>query len=309
MSSKTNKIQQRRANLDELAKLGVEIYPHAFERRHTISAARRPLRAAHAGGARGGAHRHDHQRTDSGHPIVRQGELPGPVRRPREDPGLHPPGRAAGARFPDLQAARFRRLGRRRRAPVPHQDQRAHHLGVAPALPRQVPAAAAGEVARPHRHRDPVPPALSRSHRQPRLAPRVRDAEPHHRGDPRVHDGARLSRGRDADDAADRRRRAGAAVHDASQHARHGSLPAHRARAVPQAADRRRHRAGLRDQPQLPERGHLDAAQPRVHDDGVLRGLRRLPGADDDDRGDDRDGGAAGDRHRSGHVRRASDFA
>jgi lysyl-tRNA synthetase class 2 len=30
-------IQQRRANLDELAKLGVEIYPRTFERRHTVS--------------------------------------------------------------------------------------------------------------------------------------------------------------------------------------------------------------------------------------------------------------------------------
>ena len=163
------------------------------------------------------------------------------------------------------------------RAAVPHEDQRVHDLGVARALPREVPAAAAGEVARPDRRRDPVPAALPRSDRQPRRAAGVRDAQPHHRGDPRVHDRARLPRGRDADDAADRRRRARAAVHDASQRARHGSVPAHRAGALSEAADRRRHRAGVRDQPQLPERGDLDAAQPRVHDDGVLRGLRRLP--------------------------------
>jgi lysyl-tRNA synthetase class 2 len=37
MSSQDEQIQQRRANLDELAKLGVEIYPHAFDRRHTIT--------------------------------------------------------------------------------------------------------------------------------------------------------------------------------------------------------------------------------------------------------------------------------
>ena len=43
-------------------------------------------------------------------------------------------------------------------------------------------------------------------------------------GDPRVHDRARLSRSGDADDAADRRRRARAAVRDAPQHARHGSV-------------------------------------------------------------------------------------
>ena len=38
MSSQDEQIQQRRANLDAIAKLGVEIYPRTFERRHTISA-------------------------------------------------------------------------------------------------------------------------------------------------------------------------------------------------------------------------------------------------------------------------------
>jgi lysyl-tRNA synthetase class 2 len=37
MTSLDEQIQQRRTNLDELAKLGVDIYPHTFERRHTIS--------------------------------------------------------------------------------------------------------------------------------------------------------------------------------------------------------------------------------------------------------------------------------
>jgi len=38
MSSQEEQIQQRRANLDELGRLGIEIYPRTFERRHTISA-------------------------------------------------------------------------------------------------------------------------------------------------------------------------------------------------------------------------------------------------------------------------------
>jgi lysyl-tRNA synthetase class 2 len=38
MSSQDEQIQQRRQNLAELARLGVEIYPRTFERRHTISA-------------------------------------------------------------------------------------------------------------------------------------------------------------------------------------------------------------------------------------------------------------------------------
>ena len=37
MTSLDEQIQQRRTNLEELAKLGVEIYPRTFERRHTIS--------------------------------------------------------------------------------------------------------------------------------------------------------------------------------------------------------------------------------------------------------------------------------
>src|SRR5215467_2230827 len=50
------------------------------------------------------------------------------------------------------------------------------------------------------------------------------------------------------------RRRAGASVCDASQRPRHGFVPAHRARAVPETPDRRRSRAGVRDQPQLQKR-------------------------------------------------------
>ena len=53
-------------------------------------------------------------------------------------------------------------------------------------------------------------------------------------------------------------------------------LPAHRARALPQAAGRRRHREGLRDQPELPQRGRRLHPQPRVHDARGVRGLRRL---------------------------------
>jgi lysyl-tRNA synthetase class 2 len=37
MSSQDEQIQQRRANLDALARLGVEIYPRRFERQHTVS--------------------------------------------------------------------------------------------------------------------------------------------------------------------------------------------------------------------------------------------------------------------------------
>ena len=123
----------------------------------------------------------------------------------------------------------------------------------------------------PDRPRGPGPPALRRPDRQRRgpadgalrsdAVRAVRDSW-HERG---------LPRGRDADAAADPRRRDGPAVQDPHQRLRHGALPAHRARALPQAAGGRRHREGLRDQPQLPQRGRGLHAQPRVHD---ARGVR-----------------------------------
>src|SRR5947207_13332429 len=36
-TSLEEQIQQRRSNLEALSKLGIEIYPHKFERRHTVS--------------------------------------------------------------------------------------------------------------------------------------------------------------------------------------------------------------------------------------------------------------------------------
>ena len=47
-------------------------------------------------------------------------------------------------------------------------------------------------------------------------------------------------------------------------------------RAVPQAADRRRARARVRDRQGLPQRGRVLQAQPRVHDARVVRGVRGL---------------------------------
>ena len=150
---------------------------------------------------------------------------------------------------------------------------------------REGAAAAAGEVPRPRRPGAEVPPALRRPDHEPGVARRLRQALADRAGDPRVLRRARLPRGRDADDASDPGRRGRAAVQDAPQRARHAALPAHRAGAVPEAPRRRRPRARVRDQPQLPQRGHLDAAQPRVHDARVLRGVPGLPLPDGPHRG------------------------
>ena len=176
-----------------------------------------------------------------------------------------------------LQALGSGRHPRRRGHAVPHQDRRAVHQGRAAAAARQVAAPAAGEVPRPGRPGAEVPPALPRPDHQRGHAPGVRGALAGDPGDPRVLRRARLSRGRNADDAAAARRRGGAALRHASQRAGHAAVPAHRAGAVSQAPGGGRLREGVRDQPQLPQRRHLDPAQSRVHHAGVLRGLSGLP--------------------------------
>ena len=74
--------------------------------------------------------------------------------------------------------------------------------------------------------------------------------------------GERLHRGRDTHAAGDARGRERAALRHPHQCVRHAPLPAHRSRAVPQAAAGRRRRSGLRDQPQLPQRRCRLVAQP-----------------------------------------------
>ena len=70
------------------------------------------------------------------------------------------------------------------------------------------------------------------------------------------------------------------------------AVPAHRARAVPEAAHRRRLRPGLRARARVPQRGTVDPAQSRVHDARAVRGLRRLLRHDAPHRGADRRRGA-----------------
>ena len=121
-----------------------------------------------------------------------------------------------------------------------------------------------------------LPAALRRSDRQQGQPARVRNALAHHPLLARFAGFGRLSRGRDADAADDPGRRRRAAVQDPPQRARHGHVPAHRARVVPEAPDGRRVRPGLRDQQQFPQRGFVDAAQPGVHHARAVSGIRRL---------------------------------
>ena len=138
----------------------------------------------------------------------------------------------------------------------------------------------AGEVARPGGRGDALPPALPGPDRQPGGAQGFRHAGADHLLAAAAAGSARVHRSGNAHDAAALRRRRGAAVRHASQHAGYRPVPAHRAGAVPEAAGGGRPGARLRDQPQLPQRGALHAPQPRVHHAGVLPGLHGLPRAD-----------------------------
>ena len=154
------------------------------------------------------------------------------------------------------------------------------------AAARQVAAPAAGEVPRPGRPGAALPAALRRPHHQSGGARRVRK-----RSQIAVQAIREffVARGYlEVETPMMQPIPGGAAARPFVTH--HNALdmtalPAHRAGAVPQAARRRRPREGVRDQPQLPQRGHLDAAQPRVHDARVLRGLPGLPLPDGPHRG------------------------
>ena len=172
------------------------------------------------------------------------------------------------------------------------------------ALLAPTPALVPRQVARHDRSRHPLPPALRRpvGHRggPPRLPAAVAD----HVDDPALHGGPRLPRGRDPGPAPHPRRRARQALHHPPQRARPGDVPAHRPGALPEAARRRRLREGLRDRPGVPQRGHLQPAQPRVHDARGLRGVRRLPRAHGADRAAGGPPGHRALRVDHGHLRR-----
>ena len=136
--------------------------------------------------------------------------------------------------------------------------------------------------------------------------PEVRDVfrkrQRHRARHPPLPRRARLPGGRDADDALDRRRRGGEALQDPPQRARPRPQHAHRARAAPEAARRGRHRARLRDRPQLPQRGAVAPAQPRVHDARVLSGVRDVRGSHGAHRGALPRARARGRGRRDDHV-------
>ncbi len=194
-----------------------------------------------------------------------------------------------------LRPARPRRLGRRRGHGHDHPSRRAQREGDRVQVAGQVAPAVARQVARPVRRRHALPAAVRRPRREPRGATGVRGAVRRGVRHPTNAGGARFRRGGDPGARPRARRRDRAALRHPPQLARSRSLLAHRDRAVPQAAGRRRLRARVRDRAHVPQRGHRHHPQPRVHDARGLPGLRRLP----------RDDGAHRVARRRSRARRA----
>ena len=273
-----------------------ERLPSGCARRRTAGGVRRTRRGGGRIGRapRAGRGPHDGQARDG------QGQLRAAAGPQRRDPAV-PAGRCAGRRLRGLQGLGRGRHPRGRG----HADADPHRRAVGQvqrvAIAGQVPAAPAGQVARPRRHRDPLPPALRRPDHQPRFAPGVPPARGPGALDPRLPRGAAagLHGGRDADDAPHPRGCRCASIRDPPQRAGPGHVPAGGAGAVPQAPGGGRLRARLRDQPELPQRGRQHPAQPRIHHAGAVPGLRHLRG----DHGPDRGTGA---RRRAGGGRSAA---
>ena len=89
------------------------------------------------------------------------------------------------------------------------------------------------------------------------------------------------------------------------QRAGHRPQPPHRPRALPEATGGGWLRAGLRDRPQLPQRGDQHPAQPRVHRPRGLPGLRRRERRDGPHRG--AGGRCRPGRHRAHHRSLSAD--
>ena len=147
-------------------------------------------------------------------------------------------------------------------------------------LDRQVPAAAARQVEGADRPGGPGARPLRRPGDQHRGTRSDQGPQRCPARDPGNVVRQGFSRGRDPDPAADPRRRQRPAVPHPHQRLRPRPVSAHRARAVPQAAVRRRRRAGIRAGPGVPQRGRRLQPQPGVHPAGGLPGARRLQRVD-----------------------------
>ncbi len=261
-------VEERRAKRDALRARGIDPYPSRFDRTDTAA----ELHERYADlepDTRTGAEVRVAGRVSTirGHGklvFATVHDMSGAIQLLMSDSKLEPDA-ARGAREP-----RPRRLGRRGGRGDHQPPRRAVGGGDVVDPPRQSRPTSSRQVARPQRRGHALPPTGSRPPGERGHPTGLR----HPFQDARLASpdllGGGLRRGRDPGAPESGRRRAGPAVLHSFQCARHRLEPSHRARAVPQALGGRRVRAGLRDLPQLPQRGDRHSPQSRVH---LARGL------------------------------------
>ena len=205
------------------------------------------------------------------------------------------------------QALRSGRFRAGERAALPHPGRRGFAARQRLRDLEQGAQRPAGEMARLAGRGNALPAALRGPDCQRRGARRLRDPVEDRLLDQALPRCTRFHRGGDADAATALRRRRGSAVHDHASRARPDVLSAHRRRALSEAADRRWVRARLRDRQGFPQRGDGPQSPARVHDAGVVRGVRGLRAGHGHGRGADPAGGDRRLRRTAIHQQRHRD--
>ena len=214
-----NLFELRKAKLEEIEKLGQAAYPNQFPASHTVPQVRAKWGEAHGRSAGSQARDGGRGRAHHGHPRAGQGRLCHAAAGRRAAADLRAPGRGGRAGLCALQAARPGRPHRRDGLSVPHPHRRVDRARGAADLPGQGHAGAAGEVSRAGRRGAALPAALCGPVHQPRQPRGLCEARQSAEGAAAVLRRARVPGSGNADDAADRRRRGGAALQDAPQRA------------------------------------------------------------------------------------------
>ena len=160
----------RKDKLKQIEALGQSAYPYRYETTHTVPQIVEEFSRQDGGGAGVAASQRQCCRAADVDSRSRQSGLRSSAARRPAPADLRQARLRRRKRFSALQAARHRRLHRRERLSLPHPHQRTDRARRRDHVSGKGPASAAGKVARASGRGDALPPALCRSHHEPRSA-------------------------------------------------------------------------------------------------------------------------------------------